>query len=114
MSNFENEFRNWAERQKGTRGIYTTETVQKYIKMLKNNIPQKLKEIDEYKKNLLECNDVKYLEKLYKRLLNGGDLVEFNKNTQGRTPSAAVRAYIDFKRISIKYSNSKRTCSKII
>ena len=96
MNNFENEFRNWAERQKGIKGIYKIETVKNYIRALKEKIPYKLFEIDgRNEESLLKCDNINYLENLYDRLLNG-DLRQFNNETANKLPSASVKLYIKF------------------
>ncbi len=68
-----------------------------YPLALKETIPQYLSALGEEKyKNLFECYDIDYLEKLYKRLLKNGDLHDFSIDTKAQTPSASVGKYIKF------------------
>ena len=46
--------------------------------------------------NLFNCTDLEYLKRLNQRLLNNGDLHQFNINTQSRLPSASISKYINF------------------
>jgi Cdc6-like AAA superfamily ATPase len=77
--------------------VETIAPLSSYPNAIENFIPKKLIEIRENKyNNLFDCTDLNYLEKLYKRLLNGGDLHKFNVSTQSRVPSAAIDKYIEF------------------
>ena len=88
----EEEFRIWLEKE-----VETQTPLSSYPNALKEWIPNKLKEIENYDyNNLFDCKDISYLNKLYKRLLNNGDLHQFNINTQSRVPSAAIQKYIKF------------------
>ena len=101
----ENEFRNWLSTK-----VNTQAPLSSYPKALKEFIPIKLNELNETKyDNLFKCIDIEFLKDLKNRLLNNGDLHQFNIETQSRVPSAAVEKYIEFllnKNISIKI-NSK-------
>jgi len=75
-------------------------TAKNYIKeALEKNLPNKLKDLNEKDENffsILEIDNINELENLYKRLLKGGDLYEFNKSSNHEQPSAAIRKYIEF------------------
>lgn len=85
-------FKHWL-----TNKVETVTPLSSYPNALENFIPQKLIEIGEDKyNNLFDCADINYLTTLKKRLLKGGDLHNFNVNTQSRLPSAAIDKYIKF------------------
>ncbi len=91
MSNKER-FKEWLRSK-----VETVAPISSYPNALENFIPRKLTELGENQyTNLFDCTDIDYLRKLKIRLLNGGDLHEFNVNTQSRLPSAAVDKYIEF------------------
>jgi 5-methylcytosine-specific restriction enzyme B len=96
----ENEFRNWLSTK-----VNTQAPLSSYPKALKEFIPIKLNELNESKyDNLFKCIDIDYLKSLKQRLLNNGDLHQFNIETQSRVPSASIDKYIEFlsnKNISI-------------
>jgi len=72
-------------------------TLSLYPLALRERIPQKLEELNELKyKNLFECLDIDYLEKLRKRLLTNGDLYKFSQGMSNGVPSASVGKYINF------------------
>ena len=88
----ENEFRNWLSTK-----VNTQAPLSSYPRALKEFIPIKLNELNETKyDNLFKCIDIEFLKDLKNRLLNNGDLHQFNIETQSRVPSAAVEKYIEF------------------
>jgi 5-methylcytosine-specific restriction protein B len=88
----ENEFRNWLSTK-----VNTQAPLSSYPKALKEFIPIKLNELNESKyDNLFKCIDIDYLRSLKQRLLNNGDLHQFNIETQSRVPSASIEKYIEF------------------
>ncbi|MDX4059535.1 AAA family ATPase [Aliarcobacter skirrowii] len=92
----ENNFIVWLSNE-----VDTQSPLGSYPNALKNFIPNKLKEINEnIYGNLFNCTDLEYLKILNQRLLNNGDLHEFNINTQNRLPSAAIAKYINFLEIT--------------
>jgi 5-methylcytosine-specific restriction protein B len=87
----ENEFIEWLA------GRVAAQTVNIYSLALRELIPHHLNEIGEgIYDNLFNCDDIQYLQNLYNRLLNGGDLHDFNINTHNMLPSAAIGKYITF------------------
>lgn len=91
MSNKER-FKEWLRSQ-----VETVAPIGSYPNALESFIPRKLIELGENQyTNLFDCTDIDYLKKLKIRLLKGGDLHEFNVDTQSRLPSAAVDKYIQF------------------
>ncbi len=77
--------------------VETIAPLSSYPNALENFIPNKLIEIGESQyTTLFNCMDISYLQELKRRLLNGGDLHDFNVNTQSRLPSAAVNKYIEY------------------
>jgi len=92
IEDMENVFKNWLKRN-----VDTSAPVSSYPLALKEKIPQYLNKIGENDyQNLFECTDIEYLNTLYKRLLKGGDLYQFNKDTQSGVSSASVNKYIEF------------------
>jgi len=90
--NIEELFSKWLKEN-----IDTKAPIGSYSSALKEKIPKYLSKLGEVEyKNLFECQDINYLKTLYKRLLKGGDLHDFNISTQSRLPSASVGKYIDF------------------
>lgn len=88
----ESEFRNWLSTR-----VNTQAPLSSYPKALKEFIPIKLNELNESKyDNLFKCIDIDYLRSLKNRLLNNGDLHQFNIETQSRVPSASIEKYIEF------------------
>lgn len=77
--------------------VDTVAPLSSYPNALISFIPNELANKNENKyNNLFDCVDIDYLEKLYNRLSKGGDLHQFNINTQSRLPSAAIGKYIEF------------------
>lgn len=75
----------------------TSSPASSYPKMLTRDIPNKLQNTGENTyNNLFECTDINYLENLRKRLLQHGDLHQFNIDTQANSPSTAINHYIKF------------------
>ena len=65
--------------------------------------------------NLFNCTDLEYLKQLNQRLLNNGDLHQFNINTQNRLPSAAIAKYINFlenKSLKLEKTNTIKPTQK--
>jgi len=63
--------------------------------MIREGIPRKLDELGESEyENLFDCEDIDYLRTLQTRLLNNGDLHQWNVETDQRGPSAAIAQYI--------------------
>ena len=89
----EKTFVNWLKENKAA-----NTTLNSYSKSLRETIPKKLQDINEFTySNLFECLDTNYLEDLRLRLLSGGDLNDFNNISSNRgAPSAATVKYIDF------------------
>jgi 5-methylcytosine-specific restriction protein B len=88
----ENKFRNWLSTR-----VNTQAPLSSYPKALKEFIPIKLNELNEMEyDNLFKCIDIDYLRNLKQRLLNNGDLHQFNIETQSRVPSASIEKYIEF------------------
>ena len=99
-------FIEWLEEQ-----VETVAPLNSYPNALKRLIPDKLIQIGEQKyTDLFNCDDIAYLQELYRRLSNGGDLHQFNVNTQSRLPSAAVNKYIVF----LEYQKSNIDIKNII
>ena len=88
----ENNFREWL------RNVVDSQApISSYPNALKIFIPNKLEEMNEnIYGNLFNCTDLEYLKQLNQRLLNNGDLHQFNINTQSRLPSASISKYINF------------------
>ncbi len=92
MNNKENQFIKWLKDE-----VKTESPISSYPKALKFLLPQKLSELgEEDYKNIFECEDLVYLDKLYNRLSSKGDLSEFNRETRNQLPSAAIKKYIQF------------------
>jgi len=94
MSTIEQEekFQEWLKTQVGS-----STPIYQYPKMLRDDLPKKLIELNEGTyNNLFECNDLNYLKSLQTRLLSGGDLHQFNRDVQNSAPSAAIGKYIAF------------------
>ena len=88
----EKTFVNWLKENKAKKT-----TLNSYPKSLRETIPKKLQDINEFTySNLFECLDINYLEDLYSRLLSKGDLYDFNKSVSNGVPSAATAKYKDF------------------
>lgn len=86
-----NNFKDWLKKNGHTQATLST-----YPLMLSRDIPELLKtQENEFPNSIFEISDLEILEKIYSRCIKG-DLKEFNKNTQNRTPSAAIRKYIEF------------------
>ncbi len=84
--------------------VETIAPLSSYPNALENFIPNKLIERGESQyTTLFDCKDIDYLQELKRRLLNGGDLHDFNVNTQSRLPSAAVNKYIEY----LVYNNNQ-------
>ena len=91
MLNNEEKFQNWLKTK-----VKQASTVQTYINALNNKLPKQLELIDLIKfQNILELQDLKYLEDVLNRLKDG-NLKEYNKNTQNQLPHAALKKYIIF------------------
>ena len=105
MSNIENEFKKWLQNK-----VNTIAPLSSYPNAIKKLIPEKLKQINEYKyNNLFNCTDIEYLQKLLQRLKKNGDLHQFNIDTQSRVPSASISKYIEF----LEDNNTNELDSKI-
>ena len=88
----ENNFREWLRTV-----VDSQAPISSYPNALKIFIPNKLEEMNEnIYGNLFNCTDLEYLKQLNQRLLNNGDLHQFNINTQSRLPSASISKYINF------------------
>ncbi|MDD2508109.1 MULTISPECIES: McrB family protein [Aliarcobacter] len=88
----ENNFREWLRTV-----VDSQAPISSYPNALKIFIPNKLEEMNEnIYENLFNCTDLEYLKQLNQRLLNNGDLHQFNINTQSRLPSASISKYINF------------------
>ena len=88
----ERKFRGWL-----TNKVRTNTPLSQYSNMLRDKLPYRLTQLNQnLYKNLFECIDIVYLENLQARLLNGGDLHQFNQDTQNSAPSAAIGKYIEF------------------
>ncbi len=88
----EKDFKDWLKESGMLEG-----TVKSYSASLRKKIPNKLKEINEFKySNLFQCLDVGYLKKLHKKLLKRGDLYDFNQSISNGVPSASIKKYINF------------------
>lgn len=86
------EFKNWLRTK-----VETLAPLSSYPNALSLLIPNELARLGESKyEDLFDSNDIEYLEKLYERLSRGGDLHQFNVDTQSRLPSAAIKKYIVF------------------
>ncbi|MCT7461884.1 AAA family ATPase [Aliarcobacter cryaerophilus] len=107
----ENNFIVWLSNE-----VVTQAPLGSYPNALKNFIPNKLEEINEnIYGNLFNCTDLEYLKILNQRLLNNGDLHEFNINTQNRLPSAAIAKYINFlenKSLKLEKTNTIKPTQK--
>src|SRR5574344_2149921 len=107
----ENNFIVWLSNE-----VVTQAPLGAYQNALKNFIPNKLEEINEnIYGNLFNCTDLEYLKILNQRLLNNGDLHEFNINTQNRLPSAAIAKYINFlenKSLKLEKTNTIKPTQK--
>lgn len=107
----ENNFIVWLSNE-----VVTQAPLGSYPNALKNFIPNKLEEINEnIYGNLFNCTDLEYLIILNQRLLNNGDLHEFNINTQNRLPSAAIAKYINFlenKSLKLEKTNTIKPTQK--
>lgn len=102
----EEKFRGWL-----TNKVRTNTPLSQYPNMLREKLPNKLTQLDQGTyQNLFECMDVSYLENLQVRLLNGGDLHQFNQDTQNSAPSAAIGKYIEF----LKEMSSNTKSGKIM
>jgi 5-methylcytosine-specific restriction protein B len=87
----EEEFREWLRKEK-----YTDAAISSYPKALKNSIPNELYNRGENKyKNLFDCNDMQYINELYKRCSKNEDLHQFNTGKNG-FPSASLQQYSKF------------------
>ncbi|MCT7496749.1 McrB family protein [Aliarcobacter cryaerophilus] len=88
----ENNFKEWLRTV-----VDSQAPISSYPNALKIFIPNKLEEMNEnIYGNLFNCTDLEYLKRLNQRLLNNGDLHQFNINTQSRLPSASISKYINF------------------
>lgn len=88
----ENNFREWLRLR-----VDTPAPISTYPRAINTWIPNKLNELNETRySNLFSCIDLAYLKNLKNRLLNNGDLHQFNIDTQARVPSAAISKYIEF------------------
>lgn len=88
----ENNFREWLRAR-----VDTQAPISSYPTALRRLIPDKLNELNEaVYTNLFSCIDLEYLNNLKIRLLNNGDLHQFNIDTQSRVSSAAIQKYIEF------------------
>ncbi|QKF59068.1 McrB family protein [Aliarcobacter lanthieri] len=86
------DFKDWLRTR-----VDTLVPLSSYPNALAKLIPNKLISINENLYNdLFDCLDIEYLNELYKRLSNGGDLHKFNAETQNRVSSAAIKQYIEF------------------
>ncbi|PWE21387.1 McrB family protein [Aliarcobacter skirrowii] len=107
----ENNFIVWLSNE-----VVTQAPLGSYPNALKNFIPNKLEEMNEnIYGNLFNCTDLEYLKILNQRLLNNGDLHEFNINTQNRLPSAAIAKYINFlenKSLKLEKTNTIKPTQK--
>ena len=87
----ENNFREWLRTV-----VDSQAPISSYPNALKIFIPNKLEEMNEnIYGNLFNCTDLEYLKRLNQRLLNNGDLHQFNINTQSRLPSASISKYLN-------------------
>ena len=94
MSEVEREknFKKWLQTE-----VESPAPISSYPNAIKNLIPKKLSELNENSySNLFLCTDINYLKNLYERLMNKGNLHQFNIDTQSRVPSAAISKYIEF------------------
>ncbi len=83
------------------------------IKLLKQIIPDKLQDLGDasYKGNLLNIEDIDYLEKLKKRFNKNGDLQEWDQKENGKGGgSASLYQYINFLK-SNKETPSVNSCT---
>ncbi|MDK2040207.1 AAA family ATPase [Aliarcobacter butzleri] len=97
-------FREWLRGK-----VDTVAPLSGYPNALSNLIPSELLSRDENSyKDLFECTDIEYLNKLYTRLSKGGDLHQFNVRTQSRLPSASVGKYIEFLKSSMDNNEIKK------
>lgn len=88
----ENNFKEWLRTV-----VDSQAPISSYPNALKIFIPNKLEEMNEnIYGNLFNCTYLEYLKQLNQRLLNNGDLHQFNINTQSRLPSASISKYINF------------------
>ena len=88
----ENNFREWLRLR-----VDTLTPIGSYPRAINTLIPNKLNELNETRySNLFSCIDLAYLKNLKNRLLNNGDLHQFNIDTQARVSSAAISKYIEF------------------
>lgn len=97
-------FREWLKGK-----VDTVAPLSGYPNALSNLIPSELSSRNENSyKDLFECTDIEYLNKLYTRLSKGGDLHQFNVITQSRLPSASVGKYIEFLKSSMDNNEIKK------
>ncbi|OCL95307.1 McrB family protein [Aliarcobacter thereius] len=91
------DFKDWLRTK-----VDTLVPLSSYPNALSRLIPDKLTSINEnIYGDLFDCSNIEYLDKLYKRLSNGGDLHKFNAETQNRVSSAAVGKYIEYLKLLI-------------
>ena len=82
----EKDFKDWLKESGMLEG-----TVKSYSASLRKKIPNKLKEINEFKySNLFQCLDISYLKTLHRRFLTGGDLYDFSQSVSNGVPSAST------------------------
>jgi len=89
----EKKFKEWLKTK-----VKTPTTLTTYPKSLKITIPKELKNRGENQyNNLFECRDIEYLQTLYLKLSQDGELYSFNKQSEhDGIPSASISKYRDF------------------
>ena len=98
----EEEFKEWLRKR-----VNTQPPISSYPKALIDFIPNELYNRGENRyKNLFDCNDIQYIDTLYDRCLNNGDLHKFNVDTQSRVPSASLKQYSEFLKYKLGTNNN--------
>jgi len=89
----EEKFRDYLIHVKSQMGTnFDKKTIDNLIDVLKNRIPNKLGNST----NLLDINDIEFLQKIKVRLSKQGDLSKFNQDYRSGMPSQSLYRYIDF------------------
>jgi hypothetical protein len=96
MSN-ELEFIEYLKRIKNQRGnLFEDRRINVFVRILKEDFPNKLNQIGENHLSLFEVEDIDYLQKLKKRCLQNGDLYSWNHSIGSMEPSSALLHYLNF------------------
>jgi len=108
MEEVKNKFIEWLGNK-----VQTQSPLSSYPKALEILIPEALERNNESTySSLFECDDIEYLNILYQRLSNNGNLSDFNKSTRNQLPSAAIKKYINF--LSEELQTTKPKNEKIV